>query len=187
MKYLIILASILSLTSCYTKRQALNKFCKPETRIIDSVVTRDSTNIIDSVRYVTVKKDSVVYTKAVKDSGEVDVKEGGTYKFNNGVVQVQISIKDGKAKWKVNVASTESRYIHQIDSMTKVIDTYKQKDSSSVKETEITKVVDNTKKLRWYEKVWLEIKDFFSWIGLILTLFLILRFAFVRLVGSLSS
>jgi hypothetical protein len=187
MKYIIILVSILSLTSCFTKRQAIDKFCKPETRIKDSIVIKDSLVIKEETKWVTKTKDSTIYTKAVKDSGEVDVKENGTYKFNNGVVQVQILIKDGKAKWKVNVSSTESRYVYTIDSMASVISTFQLKDSLSIKEKETIKIIDNTKELKWYDKIWLSVKDFFSWIGLILTLFLILRFAFIRLVGSLSS
>ena len=187
MKHIIaIVGLIIFLSSCATQRRC-DKLYPPETRVKDSVLVRDSIHIKDSIVQKTIIKDSTIYTKAVKDSGEVSANENSTYRFNNGSVSVVIKIKDGKVKWNIDQQATISRFQSIIDSVSRENSIYKAKDSISNKEKETVKVIDNTEKLRWHQKLWLSVKDFFAWVGLFLVIFLGLRFAFIRLVGSLSN
>lgn len=182
MRYLIVLFSVLLLTSCYTQKQAINKFCKPETRIKDSVVVRDSIHIIDSLVQKTVIKDSIVYIKAVKDSGEVSASENSTYKFNNGNVKVEIKVGDGKVKWKIDQQATISRFQSIIDSVSHENQVLKQRDSTNVKEKIVT-VKEPCEGDKWYSGILEWVKNGLALIGLIW----LISFLFQRVIKVLSN
>jgi hypothetical protein len=126
----IILFAILSqfMISCVSQKACDKKF-PPETRIKDSTVVTYKDSIIEKKKVVLIVKDSVRYTEAVKDSGEMDTKENATYKFKNDKAAVTIQIKDGKVKWNIDIKATEQRFQSRKDSMASEIKIYKERDS----------------------------------------------------------
>ena len=175
MRTLLILSLALFLGSCVSQRACDKKF-PPTERIKDSVVIRDSVHIIEKVHHSLKIKDSVVYTKGVKDSGELDVKENQTYKVKTGIANIALQIKDGKLKWNIDISPTESRYQSTIDSMSNELEAYKSRDSTNIHDSEKVKpaVVIEPK---WYTKLWNSAKDFFAFLGLIVVVIFLGRMA----------
>lgn len=163
MRILLILSLSLFLGSCVSQRACDKKF-PPETRVKDSIVIHDSTIITEKIVTKTNIKDSIIYTQAIKDSGEVDAKENQTIKFKNDKVNIVIKIKDGKIKYYVDISATESRYKSTIDSISSQLETYKSKDSISIHDEQAIRPAV-TLKLPWYLKLWQSTKDFFALLG----------------------
>jgi len=172
----IILFAILSqfMISCVSQKACDKKF-PPETRIKDSTVVTYKDSIIEKKKVVLVVKDSVRYTEAVKDSGEVETKENSTYKFKNDKVAVTIQVKDGKVKWNIDIKATEQRFQSRIDSMASEIKIYKERDSLNVSHKEEVKIIQPH--IPWYMKLWNGVRDWLAIIGLIFIIYHIGRLA----------
>jgi hypothetical protein len=172
----IILFAILSqfMISCVSQRACDKKF-PPETRIKDSTVVTYKDSVVEKKRTVLVVKDSVRYTEAVKDSGEIDTKENATYKFKNDKAAVTIQIKDGKVKWNIDIKANEQRFQSRIDSMASEIKIYKERDSLNVSRKEEVKIIQPH--IPWYMKLWNGIRDWLAIIGLIFIIYHIGRLA----------
>jgi hypothetical protein len=175
MRILLILSISLFLGSCASQRLCDKRF-PPETRVKDSIVIHDSTIITEKVVTKTVLKDSIVYTAAIKDSGEVDVKENQTIKFKNDKVNVVLKIKDGKLKWNIDISATESRYTSKIDSLVSELSVYKSKDSISIHDKETIKPAPS-ESIPWYMKLYNSAKDVLAFIGLIFVIVFLGRYA----------
>ena len=175
MRTLLILSLALFLGSCASQRRCDKKF-PPQTTTKDSVVIRDSVHIIEKVHHSLKIKDSVVYTKGVKDSGELDVKENQTIKIKNDKVNIVIKIKDGIVKYNVDISPMESRYQSTIDSMSNELQSYKSKDSISTHDSEKVKPAVVIKD-PWYIRLWDSVKNIFAYIGLIVVVIFIGRMA----------
>ena len=173
---LIIIALALVLTSCVSQKACDRKF-PPSKTTRDSVVVviKDSIVIKDSVTTKIV--DSIVYTAAIKDSGELDTKENQTYRFKNGSAEVIIKIKDGKVSYKIDLSATESRYKTEITALKSQIEIYKSKDSIS-SHTEV--VVTPAPKIPWYMKLWNGFKDLLAWIGLLVMIYFFVRYVILK-------
>jgi hypothetical protein len=172
----IILFAILSqfMISCVSQRACDKKF-PPETRIKDSVVVTYKDSVVEKKKVVLIVKDSIRYTEAVKDSGEMDTKENATYKFKNDKAAVTIQIKDGKVKWNIDIKATEQRFQSRIDSMASEIKIYKERDSLNVSHKEEVKIIQPH--IPWYMKLWNGIRDWLAIIGLIFIIYHIGRLA----------
>jgi hypothetical protein len=168
-------------TSCVTQRRC-DKLFPPETRIKDSTVLTYKDSTIEKVEVKTITKDSIVYTAATKDSGEVETSENSTYKFKNDKVSIKLIIKDGKVKYFVDVSATESRYSTKIDSLSKLVEKYKSKDSLVVKGKEVVRQAVEPK-IPWYTKLYGYAKDILALIGLIYLLILLFRMVVKKLAG----
>ncbi len=175
MRTLLILSLALFLGSCASQRRCDKKF-PPQTTTKDSVVIRDSVHIIEKVHHSLKIKDSVVYTKGVKDSGELDVKENQTIKIKNDKVNIVIKIKDGIVKYNVDISPTESRYQSIIDSISNELQSYKSKDSSNIHDSEKVKPAVVIK-YPWYTRLWDSVKNIFAYIGLIVVVIFLGRMA----------
>jgi hypothetical protein len=180
MKYIITIAGIvIFLSSCATQKRC-ERLYPATTRIKDSVIVRDSTHIIDSIVQKTVTKDSVIYIKAVKDSGEVSASENHTYRFNNGSVSVVIKIKDGKVKWNIDQQATISRFQSIIDSVSRENSIYKAKDSINSHKIETIKDKPIERK-KWYAGILEWIKNGLAIIGFIWLIVFIFTKAIARI------
>lgn len=175
MRTLLILSLALFLGSCASQRRCDKKY-PPQTTTKDSVVIRDSVHIIEKVHHSLKIKDSVVYTKGVKDSGELDVKENQTIKFKNDKVNLVIKIKDGKVSYNVDISPMESRYQSTIDSMSNELQSYKSKDSTNIHDSEKVKPAVVIKD-PWYIRLWDSVKNIFAYIGLIVVVIFLGRMA----------
>jgi len=161
----IILIALLSLFlgSCATQKMCERKYPGTTTTKDSLVVTyKDSTIIKDSVAIIT--KDSIVYTAAVKDSGELSTSEDGTYKFKNENVAIKIVVKDNKVKYFVDISAIESRFSYKIKSLTSELQSYKSKDSISTHSQVIVKPAPIIKD-KWYVKIWEQFKNWLAIIG----------------------
>jgi hypothetical protein len=175
MRNLIIALLFLSVTSCVTSKRCNEKY-PAEVRIKDSIVIKDSTIITEKIVTKTNVKDSIVYTQAVKDSGEVDASENQTIKYKNDKVEVKIVVKDKIVKYYVDISATESRYQSRIDSISRELETYKYKDSTSIhSEQAIRPAV--VLKLPWHTRLWQSTKDFFAFLGLLVVVIFLGRMA----------
>lgn len=175
MRILLILSLSLFLGSCVSQRACDKKF-PPAERVKDSIIIKDSVHIIEKVHHSLKIKDSIVYTKAIKDSGEVDAKENQTIKFKNDKVNLVIKIKDGVVKYNVDISPMESRYQSTIDSMSNELQSYKSRDSSNIHDSEKTKPTVVIKE-PWYKRLWESVKNFFAYIGLIVVVIFLGRMA----------
>lgn len=169
MRLLAIALLLLSLGSCVSQRACEKKF-PGTTTTKDSVVIKDSVHVIEKVETKTIVKDSIVYTAAVKDSGEFVTSENGVYKFKNDKVSIKLVVKDGKVKYFVDISATESRYNSRIDSLTSELQTYKSRDSISTHSQETIKPAPS-EKVKWYNKLLESAKNILAFIGLIFTLY----------------
>ena len=181
MRTLLFITIALIATSCATQKRC-EKLFPPETRIKDSTVVTYKDSTIEKVEVKTITKDSIVYTAATKDSGEVETSENSVYKFKNDKVSIKLIIKDGKVKYFVDVSATESRYSTKIDSLSKVVEKYKSRDSLVVKDKEVVRQAIEPK-TPWYTKLYGYAKDILALIGLIWLLILLFRMVVKRLAG----
>ena len=181
MRTLLLLTIALIATSCATQRRC-DKLFPPETRIKDSTVVTYKDSTIEKVEVKTITKDSIVYTAATKDSGEVETSENSVYKFKNDKVSIKLIIKDGKVRYFVDVSATESRYSTKIDSLSKVVEKYKSRDSVVVKDKEVVKQAVEPK-TPWYLKLYGYAKDALALIGLIWLIVLLFRLVIKKFAG----
>ncbi len=175
MRTLLILSLALFLGSCASQRRCEKKY-PPQTTTKDSVVIRDSVHIIEKVHHSLKIKDSVVYTKGVKDSGEVSAKENSTYKLKNDKVNLVIKIKDGIVSWNIDLSPTTSVYQSIIDSISNELQSYKSKDSTNIHDSEKVKPAVVIK-YPWYIRLWDSVKNIFAYIGLIVVVIFLGRMA----------
>lgn len=175
MRTLLILSLALFLGSCASQRRCDKKF-PPQTTTKDSVVIRDSIHIIEKVHHSLKIKDSVVYTKGVKDSGELDVKENQTIKIKNDKANILIKIKDGIVSWNIDLSPTTSVYQSTIDSMSNELQSYKSRDSTNIHDSEKVKPAVVIKD-PWYIRLWDSVKNIFAYIGLIVVVIFLGRMA----------
>jgi PBP1b-binding outer membrane lipoprotein LpoB len=171
MKYLLIITSALFLTSCVSQKACDKKF-PPETRVKDSTIVTYKDSTVIKEKRVLVVKDSIRYTEAVKDSGEVSANENQTYRFKNENASITIKIKDGKVKWNIDISAIEQKYSTKLDSINSVVKQYQYKDSLVQSHTEIVRKI--IPKEPWYIKTWHKIRDFFALIGIFLLLYIII-------------
>lgn len=171
MRYLLILAAGLFLTSCATQRTCDKKF-PPITRVKDSIVVTYKDSTVIKEKRVLVVKDSIRYTEAVKDSGEVSASENQTYRFKNENASVTIKVKDGKVKWNIDISAIEQKYSLRLDSVNKIVKEYKSKDSVSTYQSEIVRTI--TPKIPWYKKIWFAIRDYLALVGFCFLLYIAL-------------
>lgn len=171
MRYLLIITSALFLTSCATQKACDKKF-PPETRIKDSTVVTYKDSTVIKEKRVLVVKDSIRYTEAVKDSGEVSANENQTYRFRNENASVTIKIKDGKVKWNIDISAIEQKYSTKLDSVNTIVKQYQQKDSLILSQSEVIR--RDIPKEPWYIKTWYKIRDFFAFVGILLLAYIII-------------
>jgi hypothetical protein len=105
MKYLIL---ILLLSSCYTKQNAINKFCKNDT--IQTTITVHDTIIIDSIQVDTVFSDTIdsvfitkdrIEIRYIKKFGKIYIEgkcKGDTIYYEKKVI-VEVPINCPKLSW----------------------------------------------------------------------------------------
>lgn len=174
-------------TSCATQKRC-EKLYPAQTKVKDSVVVSYKDSVIYKTETKTVIKDSIVYTPALVDSGEIDIKPSKreSFRFKNDKVSVIITIDSNKIKWNVNISAIENRFMSKIDSLNKVIEVYKEKDSLKVSEKESIRVVEKEeKKLGFFGKIHKVLNDYALRILLFLVGFLILRRIIIRNFGNI--
>jgi len=105
MKYLIL---ILLLSSCYTKQNAINKFCKNDT--IQTTITVHDTIIVDSIQVDTIFSDTIdsvfitkdkIEIRYVKKFGKIYIEgkcKGDTIYYEKKVI-VEVPINCPKLSW----------------------------------------------------------------------------------------
>jgi len=110
MKYLIL---ILLLSSCYTKQNAINKFCKNDT--IQTTITVHDTIIIDSIQVDTVFSDTIdsvfitkdrIEIRYIKKFGKIYIEgkcKGDTIYYEKKVI-VEVPINCPKLSWLKQMA-----------------------------------------------------------------------------------
>jgi len=155
---------MLTFSSCYTKKQAIAKFCNP-------LLVKDSFNLITNVKDSIVKKDSTVFIPKFYTNFELDnlcdsLGKAKDINFTTGTGNntASVEIKNNKLKVKCNCDSA-------IQVLKSIIKSHNKKSVTKQKTTTVTQAP--AKPVHWLKQfqAW---SIWFWWIGLFTIAFFIL-------------